>query len=117
MLQNVARAVVPDDEASVVVNAVSGGRGCFRSSIIIVQPQKQFGRIQIKLISLPKVGMEKEEHTYISGELLEGVKHVEAVEVNDPSCQCVIVSEGTGAKKTGRTVVSRRIACLESRTT
>lgn len=30
--------------------------------------------------------VKKEEHTYISGELLEGVKHIEAVEVNDPSC-------------------------------
>lgn len=31
--------------------------------------------------------------TYISRELLEGVKHVEAVEIYDASCQCVIMSE------------------------
>lgn len=31
--------------------------------------------------------------SYISGKLLEGVKHVEAVEVYDASSQCVIVSD------------------------
>lgn len=31
--------------------------------------------------------------SYISGELLEGVKHVETVEVYDASCQRVIVSD------------------------
>lgn len=31
--------------------------------------------------------------TYVSGELLEGVKHVEAVEIYDASCQGVIVSD------------------------
>lgn len=40
--------------------------------------------------------MEKEAHTYISRELLEGVEHVEAVEVNDSSSQCVIVPVARG---------------------
>lgn len=31
--------------------------------------------------------------SYISGKLLEGVKHIEAVEIYDASCQCVIVSD------------------------
>lgn len=31
--------------------------------------------------------------TYISGELLERMKHVEAVEIYDASCQSVIVSD------------------------
>lgn len=31
--------------------------------------------------------------TYISGKLLEGVKHVEAVEIYDARCQCVVVSK------------------------
>lgn len=31
--------------------------------------------------------------TYISGELLERMKHVEAMEVDDPCSQCVIVSD------------------------
>lgn len=43
--------------------------------------------------------MDEEVHTYISGKLLEGVEHVEAVEVNDPSRQCVIVPVATEVKK------------------
>lgn len=35
------------------------------------------------------------------------MKHVEAVEVNNPSCQCVIVPEARGVQKTWRTVACR----------
>lgn len=43
-----------------------------------------------------------ELHTYISWKLLEGVEHVEAVEVNNSSCQCVIVPAATEVKKSDR---------------
>lgn len=39
--------------------------------------------------------MGKELHIQISGELLEGVEHVEAVEISIPNCQSVIVPEAT----------------------
>lgn len=37
--------------------------------------------------------------TYISGELLEGVKHVEAMEVYDPGGQRVVVSGSRGLRE------------------
>ena len=39
-----------------------------------------------------------EHGNYISGELLEGVEHIKAMEVDDSCCQCVIVS-GHGLKE------------------
>lgn len=35
--------------------------------------------------------LHEDANTHISGELLEGVKHVEAMKVNYPSCQGIIV--------------------------
>ena len=39
-----------------------------------------------------------EHGIYISGELLERVEHIKAMEVDDSCCQCVIVS-GHGVKE------------------
>lgn len=44
-------------------------------------------------MSLGKKIKSSKKLTYISGELLERMKHVEAVEVYDTSCQCVIMSD------------------------
>lgn len=53
----------------------------------------------------PTRDMDTDLHTYISGKLLEGVEHVEAVEVNYSSSQGVIVPAATGVKKTDRGTV------------
>lgn len=44
-------------------------------------------------MSLGKKIKSSKKLTYISGELLERMKHVEAVEVYDASCQRVIMSD------------------------
>lgn len=51
----------------------------------------------------------KELFTYISRELLEGVEHVEAVEINNSSCQCFIVPAATEIKKSDSRVFNNSV--------
>lgn len=53
----------------------------------------------------------KELYTYISRELLEGVEHVEAVKVNNSSCQCFIVPVSTEVKRSDSTVFNTSRQC------
>lgn len=46
----------------------------------------------------PQNAVDGERHTHVSRKLLEGVEHVEAVEVNDASSQRVIVPVATEVK-------------------